>query len=366
MAETVLATASEKQVWRRDYLKEYVRESGFMPYMGRGPTSIIMAMYELQEQAGKTLNFPLITRLSGAGVTGSTVLDGNEEDLGNYNCAVSIDWLRNAVRVPKSTSYKTEIDLLGAAKAMLKGWSAETLRDDVIQAMLSVVTTGDTTVDLESSTAANRNAYNAANSDRLLFGKLVSNYSATWATAVGNIDTTDDKCTAAAMSLMKRIAKLADPHIRPHRTADGREFYVAFHGSRTFRDLKADSTITAANREARPRDVESNPLFQDGDLIYDGVLHREVPEIDTIAGAGTYQLDGVGNGSCDVRPVFLCGQQAVAVAWGQEPKPITDSTKDYGFRPGVAIEELRGVKKAAFNGKQHGMVSGFFAAASDS
>lgn len=366
MAETVLATASEKQLWRRDYLKEYVRESGFMPYMGRGPTAIIMAMYELQEQAGKTINVPLITRLSGGGVTGSTVLDGNEEDLGNYNCAVSIDWLRNGVRVPKSTSYKTEIDLLGAAKAMLKQWSSEQLRDDVIQAMLSVVTTGDTTVDLQDSTAANRNAYSAANSDRLLFGKLLSNYSATWATAVGNIDTTDDKCTAAAMSLMKRIAKLADPHIRPYRTGDGKEFYVAFHGSRTFRDLKADSTIATANREARPRDVEANPLFQDGDLIYDGVIHREVPEIDTIAGAGTYQLDGVGNGSCDVRPVFMCGQQAVAVAWGQEPAPKTDSTKDYGFRPGVAIEELRGVKKTAFNGKQHGMVSGFFAAAADS
>jgi len=366
MAEVQLATASEKQVWRKDYLKEYVRESGFMPYMGRGPTSIIMAAYELQEQAGKTINIPLITRLTGAGVTGSTVLDGNEEDLGNYNCGISVDWLRNGDRVPKSTSFKTEIDLLGAAKAMLKQWSSEGLRDDVIEAMLSLVTTGDTTVLLADSSAANRNAYNAANSDRLLFGKLVSNYSATWATAVGNIDTTDDKCTAASMSLAKRIAKQADPHVRPYKTADGKEFYVAFHGSRTFRDLKADSTITAANREARPRDVESNPLFQDGDLIYDGVVHREVPEIDTVAAAGTYNLNGIGASSCDIRPVFVCGQQAVGVAWGQEPAPKTDSTKDYGFRPGVAIEELRGVKKMAFNGKQHGMVTAFFAAAADS
>ncbi|MFZ5667955.1 MAG: DUF4043 family protein [Pseudomonadota bacterium] len=366
MAEVTLASALEKQVWRSRYYKEYVRESGFMPYMGRDETSIIVTLYELQEQAGTTINVPLITRLTGAGVTGSSVLDGNEEDLGNYNCPIVVDWLRNGVRVPKSTSYKTEIDLLGAAKAMLKQWSSENLRDRIIQAMLSVVTTGATTVDLEDSSAANRNAYAAANSDRLLFGKLTSNYSATWATAVGNIDTTDDKCTAAAMSLAKRIAKLADPHIRPYKTGDGKEFYVAFHGSRTFRDLKADSTMTQANREARPRDVEANPLFQDGDLIYDGVIHREVPEIDTIAGAGTYQLDGVGASSCDVRPVFVCGQQAAGIAWGQEPTPKTDFSKDYGFRPGVSIEELRGVKKLAFNGKQHGMVSCFFAAAADS
>jgi len=366
MAEVTLASASEKQVFLKQYFAEYVRESGFKPYMGRSASSIIVAKYELQTEAGKTINIPLITRLTSDGVTGSTVLDGNEEELGNYNCAISVDWRRNAVRVPKSTSYKTEIDLFGAAKDMLKTWEAEKLRDDVIKAMLSVVTTGDTTVILADSSAANRNAYAAANQDRLLFGKLLSNYSATWATAIGNIDTTDDKCTVASMSLAKRLAKAADPHIRPFRSEDGREYYVAFHGSRTFRDLKADTTMTQANREARARDVGSNPIFQDGDLIYDGIIHREVPEIDTIAGAGTYQLDGVGNGSCDVRPVFVCGQQAVGIAWGQEPMMKTDLTKDYSFRPGVAIEELLAVKKLAYNGKQHGMVTAFFAAAADS
>lgn len=366
MAEVALASASEKQVWLKKYFAEYVRASGFMPYMGRSDSSIIIAKYELQTEAGKTINIPLILRLTGDGVTGSQILDGAEEDLGNYNCALSVDWRRNAVRVPKSTSYKTEIDLFGAAKAMLKQWEAEKLRNDIITAMLSLVTTGDTTVTMSASTVANRNAYNAANSDRLLFGKLKSNYSATWATAVGNIDTTDDKVTAAAMSLMKRIAKQADPHIRPFNVEDGREYFVAFHGSRTFRDLKADTTITAANREARVRDVGSNPLFQDGDLIYDGVIHREIPEIDDVCGSGTYDMDGIGNGTADVRPVFMCGQQAVAIAWGQEPMMKTDLTKDYSFRPGVAIEELLTVKKLAYNGKQHGMVTGFFAAAADS
>jgi N4-gp56 family major capsid protein len=366
MSEVVLASASEKQVWLKNYFAEYVRESGFKPYMGRAASSIIVAKYELQSESGKTINIPLILRLTGDGVTGSAILDGAEEDLGNYNCALSVDWRRNAVRVPKSTSYKTEIDLFGAAKDMLKQWESEKLRNDIIKAMLSVVTTGDTTVNLGDTTVANRNAYNAANSDRLLFGKLKSNYSATWATAVGNLDTTDDRCTVAALSLMKRIAKSADPHIRPFRSEDGREYFVAFHGARTFRDLKADSTMTQANREARARDVGSNPIFQDGDLIYDGIIHREIPEIDDIAGSGTYDMDGIGAGPSDVRPVFLCGQQAVGIAWGQEPMMKTDMTKDYSFRPGVAIEELLTVKKLAYNGKQHGMVTGFFCAAADS
>lgn len=366
MAEVALASASEKQVWLKNYFAEYVRETGFKPYMGKASSSIIVAKYELQEEAGKTINIPLILRLTSDGVTGATVLDGNEEELGNYNCGISIDWRRNGVRVPKSTSYKTEIDLFGAAKDMLKQWESEKLRDDIIKAMASVVTTGDTTVNLADSSATDRNAYAAANQDRLLFGKLKSNYSATFATALGNIDTTDDKCTVASMSLAKRMAKQASPHIRPFRSEDGREYFVAFHGARTFRDIKLDTTMTQANREARARDVGSNPIFQDGDLIYDGIIHREIPEIDDVVTTGTYSLDAKGNTSADVRPVFVCGQQAVGIAWGQEPTMRTDMTKDYSFRPGVAVEELLAVKKMAFNAKQHGMVTAFFAAAADS
>jgi N4-gp56 family major capsid protein len=367
MTEVTLASENEKQIWISKYLKEYVRESGFKGYMGKSTSSIIMAKYELQEEAGKTINMPLVTRLEGDGVSGSTILDGNEEDIGNYNCPISVDWRRNAVRVPKSTSYKTEINLLDAGRDLLRQWEAEKLRDDIIKAMMSVVTTGSTTVNLADSSAANRNAYAAANSDRLLFGALVSNYNATFATATATLDTTADKCTVASMSLAKRLAKLADPHVRPFKSKVGQEYFVAFHGSRTFRDLKADSTMAQANREARPRDVANNPLFQDGDLIYDGIMHREVPEIDNIASTGAYSLDNAGDsGTTDVRPVFLCGQQAVGIAWGQEPTPRTDMDKDYKFRPGVAIEELLGVKKMAFNGVQHGMLTAFFAAAADS
>lgn len=376
--ETTLATASEKQIWMSSYFKEYVRGSRFAPYMGRSPTSIIFVKYELQTEAGKTINLPLITRLKNDGVTGSQVLDGNEEELGNYNCPISVDWRRNAVRVPKSTSYKTEIPLLDAARPMLRQWESEKLRDDIIKAMMSVViadtAAGGATVNIGDSSAANRNAFAAANQDRIVPGKVLSNYSATWATMTGNLDTTDDKCTAASMSLAKRVAKNADPHIRPYQAddAEGEEWFIAFHGSRTFRDLKADATIVSANTGARPREngtFMKNPLFKDGDIVYDGIIHREVPEFDAIATntGGTYSLDGAGSGgTTDVRIVALCGQQAVGIAWGQEPTPQTDLTKDYKFRPGVAIEELLGVKKMAFNAKQHGMVMCLFAAAADS
>ena len=70
-----------------------------------------------------------------------------------------------------------------------------------------------------------------------------------------------------------------------------------------------------------------------------------------------------GASSISVEPCFLCGQQAFAIGWGQEPNPITDMTSDYRFRPGVAIEELRGLSKTHFGtgtssaSKQHGVVT---------
>jgi N4-gp56 family major capsid protein len=376
MAEVALASASEKQKWITNYFREYVRESGFQPYMGRSAMSCFVTKYELQEEGGKTINIPLITRLSASGMRGAGVLDGNEEQLGNYNLAISVDWVRNAVRVPKSTSFKTEIDLMNAGRDMLKVWSSDTLRTDLIKYMAGPVTTagsipavgifdslGNTIV--TGATAANYNTWSAANQDRVLYGNATSNYSATHATGLGTVDSTNDKLTAATASLAKRMAKNADPHIRPFKVGDGREYYVMFCGSRSFRDLKTDTTMINANRDARAREggsMDDNPLFQDGDLIYDGIIFREIPEISTLITTSSI-FAAAGTSSIPVEPNFLCGQQAVGIAWGQEPTPRTDTNKDFQFRPGVAMEELRGIAKVFFltgtsgAAKQHGMVT---------
>lgn len=362
MTTTTLNTASRVQKWDAQYFAEYIRASGFKPYMGRGTNSIIQAKYELTS-GGKTINIPLVTRLTGAGVTGTTALVGSEEALGNYNMAVAVDWLRNAVEIKKPEEHWTEMDLRMAARDMLMAWSMDGLRDDIIAAFRSIQG-----VAYGSATEAQKDAWIDDNTDRVLFGAAKSNLStaapaggATYdhSGSLANVDSTNDKLTPAAVSLMKRMAKTASPHIRPYKTSDGsgREYYVLFAGSLPFRDLKEHSTMATANREARPRDVEANPIFQDGDLIYDGVIIREIPEIPV--------LSGVGASSIDVGQVFLCGAQAVAVAWGQEPKSTKKNETDYGFATGIGIEECRGVEKIVFNSVDHGMLTGHFAAVAD-
>jgi hypothetical protein len=197
----------------------------------------------------------------------------------------------------------------------------------------------------------------------VLIGALKSNYSATHATALANIDNTADKLTPEAVSLMKRIAQSASPKIRPIRLKEDEEWYVLFANSRAFRDFSINSTVTQANRDARTRGMD-NPLFTGGSLVWDGVIVREIPEIEV--------LSGVGAGNIDVAPVYMCGAQAVGLGWAQRTKSTTN-VRDYGFLHGIGIQEMRGIEKMTFGSgagdtddlKDHGVVTGFFAAVAD-
>jgi uncharacterized membrane protein len=70
--------------------------------------------------------------------------------------------------------------------------------------------------------------------------------------------------------------------------------------------------------------------------------------------------------------VFLCGQQAAAIAYGQMAKPTFRAEDDYGFIKGVGIEACYGVgktfkkhPKAGTALKQWGVATGYFASAAD-
>jgi hypothetical protein len=91
--------------------------------------------------------------------------------------------------------------------------------------------------------------------------------------------------------------------------------------------------------------MDKNPLFQDGDQIYDGVIVREVPEISSFVTNVWTTLKTAGTTSARVEPVFLCGQQAAAMAWGQMARPTFRKEDDYGFITGTGIEMAYGISK---------------------
>lgn len=359
MAETILNSGLTISRWRKNYFRQYTRETRFAPYMGRGNDNIIVTMYELQTEAGKTIIVPFIGRLTGSGVSGSQVLEGNEEDLGSGNMPVSVDWRRNAVLVPKSEQYKTDIDLLDAAKPELRRWESELLRSDIIREFGAITVNDATfsTIPYASASEAQKDTWLGLNSDRILFGKDVSNGSSLdHSTSLANIDTTNDKANYAWVLKMKRIAKAAK--ITPYKSDQekGREWFVLFVGTRAFRDLENDADIISVDKSTRDRGLEDNPLFQGGDLLVRGVIIREENEIPVYA--------GVGASSSDVEPAYLAGAGAIAIAWGQMPQSKTRLV-DYDFRKGVGIEELLGVKKIHEAGVQRSVVTGYVSASAD-
>lgn len=359
MADTTVSSGNTVTQWEDRAFIEYVRTNRFNAYMSTSPMAVIHANENLTRNNGNKVSIPLLTRLTGSGVSGNTALEGNEEALGNYNHDIDTTTYRNAVLVTDEEDNKTQLDLLREARPIVMTWAQEDLRDKIITALGSIdgVTYSD-------ATEAQKDAWMENNTDRVLFGAAIANRQGTdHSSSLAEIDATNDKLNAAMVSLAKRIAKTADPHIRPFRTNNvDQEWFVMFCNSLAFRDLKTDSTILSANREAWQRfgggmgSRNANPIFMDGDIIYDGVICREVPEIGTIGAVGT--------SSAVVGANYLCGAQSVGVGWSERFRAVFD-TRDYGFRKGVGVQFNYGVEKLFYNSKQHGVVTVYASAAAD-
>jgi N4-gp56 family major capsid protein len=373
MADTSVLSGLELTKWRKAFIPEYIRDSGFMPYMGASEMDIIHVVNDLKTD-GYTIRIPLLARLKSAGVSGNQRLGGNEEQLDQYYQDIAWEFYRNAIEVSKKEREKSAVDLLAARRPRLKDWAAELVK---YQTISTFHTMSDGTP-YSTASAATRNTFLTNNADRTLFGKQKSNGSSgVMATALATIDGTDDILTPAVGKLAKRMAKLADPHIRPFKTGtEGREYYVMFCHPFCFRDLKNNTTIIANNQNARAREgdaMSKNPLFQDGDLIDDGVIYREIPEFyQPRFGSGVNtdtHLVGAGS-SVDVGVNFLCGAQAIGMVQKQAATPISKKEDDYGFFDGVGVELAHGFSKLRWNNgsgtnKDLGIVTVYAAAAPD-
>jgi len=360
MTLTVAQPGLTPNQWDDKFFTDYVRESRFKKYMGTDENSIIQLKEDLTKKKGDRITIALVNELKGAGVTGNATLEGNEEALGSRSHLITVAPLRHAVALTEWDEQKSVIELRDAGKVMLKTWMMTKMRDAIILALGSI-----NGVPYATSTAAQRNEWLTDNADRVLFGAARSNNAGNvHATSLANVDNTADKLTPGAISLMKRMAQTASPKIRPIRLSEDEEWFVMFAGPRSFRDLANNAEMKQANRDARQRGTD-NPLFTGGSLIWDGVIIREIPEIAVLAGAGAAGID--------VEPVYLCGAQALGIAWAQRTKTRTD-VRDYGYVSGVAIQEMRGIDKLTFgtgandldDQKDNGVVTGYFAGVADS
>ena len=216
MALTTAQTNNKLVRYTTEINREFVRENLFSPYMGTGLTAIIRKRYE-PKQGGEQMNIPLVTKLTNT-AKGVGTLVGNEEKIDNYGMRCWIDWCRHAVATNKAEQQKDSADIFGEAKPLLSDWAKETMRDEIIETMMSLpsesapVGLGSDNgqrvngVLYEAASAAQHNTWASDNSDRVLYGAATANYSGVHATDLAKIDTTADKFDEDIVTLMKRMA----------------------------------------------------------------------------------------------------------------------------------------------------------------
>ena len=370
MADTIIATANEAKQWDDKVFLEYMRENEFSEYMGTDENMPIQVKENLIKKPGDAVTISLIGRLSNGNI-GTGQLEGNEEQLDNYGHQINLGVVRNAFVINNFEEQSTGIDIRDGGRTQLKNWSMDLLRNDVLNALMSINGTN-----YGVSTNAAMDAWNVDNADRVIYvGAAISGDHSTDLATLGSAD----NLGAVEVSLARRKARTANPRMQPIRVKGQEEWYLMLCDTYAFRDLKNDATIVAAQSSAALRGAE-NPIFRAGDIIYDGVICREVPEIsnfidDTngVWGAGTTanSLKTGGTGSARVGVSFLLGAQAVGIVYGKRLTTTTD-TRDYGFVKGFGVEEFRGVEKLLFktatgktNPVDHGVVTVFAYAALD-
>lgn len=371
MADTQVFTGTDNlrvEQWADDEFHEYVRMNPLKFLMGTSADSAIHVNEDLTKSAGDRITFSLVTRLKGVGVTGDNQLMGNEEALGTFGFRVEVNQLRNGVVVPQHEQIKTKIDLLDAAKDMLRLWNMEQLRDLFIARLLSPVVDGVTTYD--ASTVAQRNAWSVANNpattnQRLLYGAAKGNWSGVHATDLANIDGTADDMHQDIVRLAKRLAQGCDPHIFPLTTKGanaGQEYFPMVMGSLLYRDLQSNMDTVNQNADVRG---DANVIFTGDRMRIGNVLCVECPELDRATADGGTNLGLVGaGGTVAVGTAFLLGRQALSLAWAKRMSVKMDEW-DYQNRRGVAVAETRGCGKTTFNQFQHGVVTVFASSVGD-
>lgn len=354
MTDTTPATGLVVQQWEDKFFTEYLHDGGFKPLMGTGENAVIQVKEDLTKKAGDSITIALVNRLTNAAVTGTSTLEGNEEDMASRSMRIYVDKRRNAVRIAEMSEQKSAISLRQAARATLLDWAMEDTRDLVIEALGSI-----NGVSFSASTEAQRDAWLVDNADRVVFGAAAAGLTDFSADAA-LLDTTADLFNATALDAMVLKAKTCNPKIRPMRDpGNGKRYYVAFANPYAFKNLR-DSLDTEVLAQTVVQ-MEASKLFEGGDIMWNGVIVKETDNIPIYTNLGA-------SGTTEVTPVYLCGAQALAVAYAKRWRTKTEEF-DYGDKYGVAIDGIYGVRKVIFGTgasdvadlKDHGVVSGFFA-----
>lgn len=343
--------------WGTRAFTEYLRGNTLSFLMGSDERAPIQMLDKEGQMQGDTWKYHLVGKLTG-GVFGEGQLTGNEQPLNIFMDEVTVRLVRNAHRIDDwyISSENTRIDLAEACRRNLTEWLTETIRDDVLYAL--------TGTPINATQTANSTVYPVARTigrtaNRALYGISRSNYNATEATALGNVDATNDKMSMEVIRVARDMAAATSMKPTSVNSMKGTpaESYIMLMNPRQARDLEQDPNW----RNSRLYKTE---IDQAG--LYRGAFYKgSVQGVDVFSIPEIPVLTGVGASSIDVGQAVLLGAQAATVVYRQKPDFQTRKEDDYTNTYGIGVAEVRGEKRNVFNGENWSVLHVFTAAVAD-
>ena len=326
MANSITIANLRKELWRKELFADVQDELYMTRFIGSSETSMIQEFTDLKKDKGDKVTYGLGMKLSGAGITGDSELEGNEEATVDYDTYINIDQLRTAVRLTGQMDEKKSCyNMRMSAKNRLKIWWAERIDQELLDKLCGKTTS--TFANTPTTPAASRNIWaNNAGADVAL--------------------TVDEVFDTKVIQAAKQMAILASPRVRPIRVG-GKDHYVLIAHPYQITDLRKDPVWKQEMREAGTRGTEQNPIFSGALGVYDGVVIHEHQYVYAWAG---------GAGNIPIARAVLCGQQAGVIAWGKDVAWVEKSF-DYGNKWGMSVGAIFGCQKPVFNSVDYGVIS---------
>lgn len=348
MANTTFAVgdALTVKLWSKRLFYEGLKEAFVGRFTGKSDRSLVQIKEDTSKSAGDQITVGLRMQLSGTGVQGDSILEGNEESLTTYSDALLLNQTRHAVNAGgRMTRQRVHYDLQQEAYDGLLDWYTNYLDTAFFNQICGNTVAGASTLSQGNNAALAPDASHRLYQNGNTTDQGVNADSA----ATANL-TMIDKCVTTAKTL--------SPMIRPLRI-NGKDMYVMFlHPYQVYNIRTSTSTgqwLDIQKAAMSGGDVDSNPIFSGALGVYNNVILHEATRVTN----GVHSTSSAAQTS--TRRAVFCGAQAAVMGFGQAngPDKMTWVEKlfDYDNQLGVAVGSIMGLKKTRFNSADFGTIT---------
>ena len=335
--------AATVKVWGRKLLRESIAATRFYNLIGEGSDSVIQKFNDLSKGPGDRVTNILRVKGSGAGVSGDSTLEGNEESLTTYTDNTLIDQLRHAFRsAGQMSEQRVPFSMREEHRLALTDWFSERLDTAIANTLAGNTAQGDT-----KYTGSNATTAPTSNNRMFVYGTADESLSATNTITLTQIDNAVEK------------AKTNSPLIRPIKIG-GEEWYTCYLHPYQVTNLRTATTTgqwldiqKAAMQGGR---VADNPIFTGALGVYNRTVLHEATRIPQGVNSSTSAA------ITTVRRALFLGAQSASICFGRnsaskESMRWVEKFFDYENQLGVAAALIWGIKKNVYNSQDLGVIT---------